>query len=67
MDIKNGEELIQQYWMSDVNFLADVFEKFFKVSTREYGINPLYCVSPLGYTWQSVLKDTDNKLQTLQG
>ena len=47
-------------------FLADVFEKFVKVSTKEYGINPLYCVSLPGYTFQCALKYTDIKLQTLQ-
>ena len=51
---------------SDVILLADVFEKFVKVSTEEYKINPLYCVSLPGYTYQCALKYTDIKLQTLQ-
>ena len=42
------------------------FEKFVKVSTEEYKINPLYCVSLPGYTYQCALKYTDIKLQTLQ-
>ena len=46
--------------------MADVFEKFVKVSTKEYKINPLYCVSLPGYTYQCALKYTDIKLQTLQ-
>ena len=46
--------------------LADVFEKFVKVSTKEYGTNPLYCTSLLGYTYQCALKHTDFNLQTLQ-
>ena len=29
-----------------------VFEKFIKVSVNDYVINPLYCVSLPGYTWQ---------------
>ena len=37
-----------------------------KVSTEEYGINPLYCISLPGYTYQCALKYTDVKLQTLQ-
>ena len=41
-DIKDGKELTQLYLKSDVILLADVFEKFVKVSTEEYGINPLY-------------------------
>ena len=63
---KNGKELIKLYLKSDVNLLADVFEKFVKVSTEEYGINALYCVSLPGYTYQCALKFTDIKLQTLQ-
>ena len=46
--------------------LACVFEKFIKVSVNEYGINPLYCVSLPGYTWQCGLKYTRINLQTLQ-
>ena len=65
-DIKDGKELTQLYLKSDVILLADVFEKFVKVSTEEYGINPLHCVSLPGYTYQCALKYTDIKLQTLQ-
>ena len=65
-NIKNGEELTKLYCKSDVILLADVMEKFVKVSSEEYGINPLYCVSLPGYTYQCALKYTDIKLQTLQ-
>ena len=65
-NIKNGEELTQLYLKSDVILLADVFEKFIKISFEEYGINPLYCVSLPGYTWLCGMKYTDIKLQTLQ-
>ena len=65
-NIKNGEELTRLYCKSDVILLADVFEKFVKVSTEEYKINPLYCVSLPGYTYQCALKYTDIKLQTPQ-
>ena len=37
-----------------------------KVSAEKYGINPLYCVSLPGFTYQCALKYTDIKLQTLQ-
>ena len=65
-NIKDGEELTKLYCKSDVILLADIFEKFVKVSTEEYKINPLYCVSLPGYTYQCALKYTDIKLQTLQ-
>ena len=65
-DIKNGEELTKLYCKSDVILLADVIEKFVKVSFEENGINPLYCESLPGYTYQCALNYTDIKLQTLQ-
>ena len=65
-NIKNGEELTEIYLKSDVLLLACVFEKFIKISVNQYDINPLYCVSLPGYTWQCGLKYTGIKLQTLQ-
>ena len=65
-DIKNGEKLTKLDCKSDVILLADVFEKVVKVSTEEYGMNPLYCISLPGYTYQCALKYTDIKQQTLQ-
>ena len=65
-NIKNGEELTEIYLKSDVLLLACVFEKFINVSINEFGINPLYCVSLPGYTWQCGLKYTGINLQTLQ-
>ena len=65
-NIKNGEELTQLYLKSDVLLLACVFEKNVKVSVDEFGINPLYCVSLPGSTWQCGLKYTGINLQTLQ-
>ena len=63
---KDGKKLTKLDCKSDVILLADVFEKFVKVSTEEYGINLLYCVSLPGFTYQCALKNTDIKLQTLQ-
>ena len=65
-NIKNGEELTEIYLKSDVLLLACVFEKFIKISVYQYDINPLYCVSLPGYTWQCGLKYTGINLQTLQ-
>ena len=65
-NIKDGGELTRLFCKCDVILLADVFEKFVKVSTGEYRNNPLFCVSLPGYTYQCALKYTDIKLQTLQ-
>ena len=65
-NIKNGVQLTEIYLKSDVLLLACVFEKFTKVSVNEFGINPLFCVSLPGYTWQCGLKYTGINLQTLQ-
>ena len=65
-NIKNGEELTEIYLKSDVLLLTCVFEKFIKVSVGEFRINPLYCVSLPGYTWQCGLKYTGINLQTLE-
>ena len=43
-----------------------MFEKIIKVAINKLGVNPLYCVSPPGYTWQRGLKYTDIKLHALQ-
>ena len=51
---------------SDVILLADVLEKFIKVSTKEYGFNPFLCVSSPSHTNQCAFKHTDINLQTLQ-
>ena len=64
-NIKNGEELTEIY-LSDVLLLACVFKKYIKVSFNEFGINPLYCVSLPGYTWQCGLKYAGINLETLQ-
>ena len=66
LNFKNGEELTEIYLKSDVLLLACVFVKvsvcksffvkFVQVSVNEFRINPLYCVSLPGYTWQCGLK-----------
>ena len=66
INFKNGEELTEIYLKRDVFLLACVFEKFIKVSVNGFGINPLFCVSLPGYTWQCGLKYTGRNIQTLQ-
>ena len=63
--IKTGKELTELYLKTDVVLLADMFEKFIKVSLNDFKINPLYCVSLPAYTWECGLKYTRITLQTL--
>ena len=65
-NIRNGEEITEIYLKSDVLLLACVFEKFIEISINPFDINPLYCVSLPGYTWQCGLNYTGINLQTLQ-
>ena len=66
-NIENGEKLTEIYSKSHVLLHTCVFEKIVKVSKLyEFGINPLYCVSLPGCTWQCGLKYTGMNLQTLQ-
>ena len=65
-NIKTEKELTELYLKSDVILRADVFEKFIKISIKEFEINPLYCVSLPGYTWECGMKYTNINLRTLQ-
>ena len=64
--IENGGRITKIQLRIDVILLTCAFEKFIKVSINKFGINPLYCVSLPGYTWQCGLKYTGINLQTLQ-
>ena len=64
--IKNGEQSTRLILKNDVILLADIFEKIIKVSDNEFVINPLYCVSLPGYTYECDLNYTDVNLQPLQ-
>ena len=46
--------------------LADIFEKFIKVSINEFGINPLYHISLPGTTWSNGLKYTKAELELIK-
>ena len=65
-DIKKREVLEIIFLKSDVILLACVFEKLIRVSVNEIDINPLYCVSLPGYTWQCGSKFPEINFQTLQ-
>ena len=61
-DFENGEQLTKKHCESDVILLADIFDKFIKVSIKEIDINPVYCISLTGYKWKCGLKSTGIKI-----
>ena len=65
-NIKNGRELTELYCKADVILLADIFEKFIKVSITEFGINPLYHISLPGTTWSNGLRYTKVELELIK-
>ena len=65
-NIKTGKEVTEFYLKTDVILLADVFEKFIKVSLNEFKFNPLYCLNLPGYTWECSLKYTGIIRQTFK-
>ena len=46
--------------------LADGCEKFIKIPTKKYVIDPLFCVFVCSYTYQCRIKCTGINLKTLQ-
>ena len=64
--VRNGGEFIHLGLKFGVILVTTLFEIFIKASYREYGINPIYCVSLPGHTWEIDMKNTFIKLQTLQ-
>ena len=53
------------YLKSDVLILADAFEKFRKFFLKHHEIDPCYCYSAPGLTWQCGLKYTGIELELL--
>ena len=54
------------YLKSDVLLLVDCWRNFKKVIYNQYQIDPSYCFTTAGLTWQCGLKYTKIKLETLQ-
>ena len=64
-NIKNGEELARLY-LEKFCLLSSDFEKSTKLSINEFDINPLFCVTLLGFTWQRGSSCAGMNLKTLQ-
>ena len=53
------------YLQVDVLILADAFEKFREFFLKHHEIDPAYCYSAPGLTWQCGLKIYENKIRSL--
>ena len=65
-NFKNGRELTEPYNKAGVILLADIFEKFIKVSISEFSTSPLYDISPPGTTWSNGLRYTKAELELIK-
>ena len=62
---KTFEDYLMLYQKLDVLILADVFENFRDICLKHYEIDPVYCYSAPGLSWNAGLKYTNIKLDLL--
>ena len=62
-NMKTFRDYHDVYLHIDVLGLADVFEKFRKISMRDYGLDPLHYYTLPGYSWDAMLKKTGVELE----
>lgn len=63
--INNMGEYHDLYLKTDVGLLADVFENFRKIATRDYGLDPANYYTLPNYSWDCMLKNTDVSLEQI--
>ena len=62
---KNIGEYSDLYLKTDVLLLSDIFENFRDKMILSHGLDPVHYVSIPGFTWDAMLKYTNNKLELL--
>ena len=62
---KNLEDYTKLYLKTDINLLAEVFEKFRDLSISTYGLDPAGYFTTPGFAWDAALKKTKIKLDLL--
>ena len=65
-DLKNMGEYHDLYLKTDVLLLADVFEKFRKVCTSYYKLDPAHYYTSPGLAWDAMLKMTGVRLELMK-
>ena len=65
-DIKNIGEYHDVYLKTDVLLLADVFEKFSKMCTSCYKLDPAHYYTSPRLAWDAMLKMTEVKLELMR-
>lgn len=63
--MKTMHEYHNLYLKSDVLLLADIFEEFRNVCLENYKLDPAWCYTTPGLTWDAALKVTKVKLELL--
>ena len=56
------KEYMALYLLSDICFLADVFQAFRNNSLDKYQLDPAYFVCALQYAWKALLKHIDRQI-----
>ena len=64
-EMKTFREYLQLYLETDVDHLADVFERFRDVCMENYGIDPAWYYTAPGLSWDAMLKITRLELDPI--
>ena len=64
-EMKTFREYLQLYLETDVDHLADVFERFRDVCMENYGLDPAWYYTAPGLSWDAMLKITRLELDPI--
>ena len=63
--MKTMKEYHDLYLQTDVLLLADIFENFRDICSKNYELDPAWCYTALGLAWDACLKKTIIQLELL--
>jgi len=64
-DMKTLRDYLELYSITDVLLLADVFENFRDVCLEHYRLDPAWCYTEPGLSWDAMMKTTKIKVELL--